>query len=481
MKKTRVVVLFALLLPAAGCIAPYLVGLNEKTMPEGAPTELSFAHSDSCGRSQLSDNLDPGQKVYQLMCSYSRDMGDFRSDLYARIDDRKVDHLDVALLLVTCVATGRCNSHAIAADAYYFAMRTSTAEVQSAVAPLKIRDDFKKAFITRAEACRKQVVDQVTAWGAPWQRVYVKTIAETRDRRLADEDALARFYKLADEIKTPIDAAVLDGKVTPALRAKAVALRDEYVSACVARGRALRYCLTGPVARPLTEQIVRLSIALRDPVMGEAENEVLALGVDQSDVRVEIHEAVKAAMAAETERASAYKKAKDAGSDPRLLATRFGDPAPVDLSDYNIDAGLEPPAARNFHGDLVPLGNAVGVEHVESVVSRVDRRGDRAVISFREELVQSSTTTGCRETNKVDRITPQGEIVYREVCDERTETTRDRAAPITVPVAEAARLAPGNFVVAVSGTKKRDGYVLQVFSAGGQKDPIQLRSFALKK
>lgn len=49
--------------------------------------------------------------------------------------------------------------------------------------------------------------------------------------------------------------------------------------------------------------------------------------------------------------------------------------------------------------------------------------------------------------------------------------------PITVPAAEAAHLVPGNYVLAVSGKKKRGGYIVQAFSAQGRDEPIQLRSF----
>jgi hypothetical protein len=354
-------------------------------------------------------------------------------------------------MIVTCVGRGPCDatddagygkrgsyrfSVSRSADLVHWAQHTSIDDVRRAIAPVAQPQEVKDAFANRFEACRRHLVNAVLALDKRRQRVYVRTIEETRHRRRADAAALAPLVAQWDALKPELDRALLDHKVTPELRDRALALRDRYVEACIDRLRPPLYCLTGPVARPLTERLVRLSIEVKDRLHAEAELAAVRFGPDQSDLKVEVRIAVERAMNEETRRHREWSEAKALGTDANVLAAKFGEPPPIDLSNHGNDAGLKPPQRPDLDDKLYQAGGDPST--TRGVVKRVELRAKRAILNLGE---------------RVD---------------------------IDVPVAEAEPIREGETVKLVFDYKTRKGHVLEVYAEGADHrddEPVQLRAW----
>ncbi|MBI3071790.1 MAG: hypothetical protein HYY84_06630 [Deltaproteobacteria bacterium] len=480
---------------------------------------LNFQRTEFCGTTRtergqriysprstdLSTKVSPGENILRLMCTEgARGAYNVTDQFVSTVNDAAPDPLTVGILVVACVGTGECESAtgrphygssgsngrryrfaiSISADVADVARRVPQEAVKSAVEALDLPGDIKSGFTTRFDACRAHLVAEVEALNPRLKKVYVETITKTRAERFADEQALASFYQRYAAQKPKLDRALLSSGVTAALRNEARSLRDAYVDACLKRGRTALYCLTGPVARPLTDLLVRLAIALRDPVGAEAENATLAIGPDQTSVKTEMHLAVGKAMRAETTEYRKYMDAKRQGTDPSVLASTFGNPPPVNLGEYRNGAGAPPPQRRDYWSEINRVTKG-GLERIRRTIARVSVSGNSATIAFKDIVNKSDVQTGCRETNKIQSITRHGEIVYRVDCSGPwvTRTSVNRVKPIVVAAREARRLKSGNVVMAVADKKSRRGAVLTAFRSergDDANDPIQYGAFPAK-
>ncbi len=467
----------AIFSPRAQHSRSHTTGLGENFAGQPAcQTDLGRGDdSVSAYRGDLQLELPRGEMIHRLMCTQVdfEDSGHFDDAIYASFDDDHFDHVLAAVMTILCVASGECDagnegklSYSRIATLYWYAKHTDLAKVDAEVAKLGLPGDLGAAFVRRARANIEHVVSAVETTHERWKAVYVDTIEDARARRAADRAALATHYARFAALKPRVDAALIDHKGSSALAAEIIAARDAYTGACVAHGRSALYCLTGPIARPLTEQLVRLATALDDPALATAEDATLRLGPDQSDLRYELNVAVDQAMRKENARFHEYNEALASGADRAVVASRFPQP-PLDLRDRADEAGMEPPpVAQLRQQEVVRIARAV---------ERVDRRGARAVISFRDIIGKDEHQTDCHETNRVERVTQYGEVQYRVECGGPwvTTVTHDRVAPITVPAVEAEKIKPGETALAVANKATRAGYIVQVLD--GTRS-VQLRS-----
>jgi hypothetical protein len=97
---------------------------------------------------------------------------------------------------------------------------------------------------------------------------------------------------------------------------------------------------------------------------------------------------------------------------------------------------------------------------VDGKVAGVERHGASVVVRFRDEVSSYSEGTNCYETGRIDSISDDGHINYREECaGSATHTERHKVDPVTMPAHEAAGLAAGDEVVGFSNTDHADGRV----------------------
>ncbi len=153
-----------------------------------------------------------------------------------------------------------------------------------------------------------------------------------------------------------------------------------------------------------------------------------------------------------------------------------------------FDASARRGAAADAKGPFVPdsnpielpslgLGNTMNPATLPAgVVKAVEKSGDLARITFRTEHYMVPVLD-CHETDKIDRITPDGTILYRSVCKqvgEREETATNE--PISVPAYAAAGVGPGSFLLYASAPVNDDvkgqphrGWVVEAYDSKARK------------
>ncbi|MBK7860974.1 MAG: hypothetical protein IPJ65_20690 [Archangiaceae bacterium] len=145
-------------------------------------------------------------------------------------------------------------------------------------------------------------------------------------------------------------------------------------------------------------------------------------------------------------------------------------------------------AAADAKGPFVPDSNPVAPPELElgntmspgtlpaGVVKAVEKSGELTRITFRTEHYMVPVLD-CHETDKIDRITPDGTILYRSVCKkvgEREETATNE--PIAVPAYAAAGVGPGSFLLYASAPVNDDvagqphrGWVVEAYDSKARK------------
>ncbi|MEO0459380.1 MAG: hypothetical protein AAF219_00965 [Myxococcota bacterium] len=80
------------------------------------------------------------------------------------------------------------------------------------------------------------------------------------------------------------------------------------------------------------------------------------------------------------------------------------------------------------------------------IVAKVSNNGDAMSITFKKDRWKIPKTQ-CRETNRVDRILPDGTVRYRKICKQVGEVTVTRKEePVTIPTRAAHGVKPGAFM-----------------------------------
>ena len=433
---------------------------------------------------------------------------DVKGDAYEDIEN-DLDHvhpppLEVATMINFCVKRGKCQlthakdwydpycvpqggscnfSPSNAANMLWWANQVDPNAVAAALARVNVPEPFKAAFVAAYDANRKVLADSVALLDASRKRIYVQTVADAWRRRHADEVALASYYERASKVKPMLDRALLDHTVTRVELDGAIALRDDYIRACVKRGRTALYCIVGPVSRPLTKLIVRLAIAVDDRALAETENEMLKVAPSQEAGNTEIHVAVSAAMQAEGPRYREWVKAKEAQTDPKVLADKFGGARPAGLRDETNQAGAAPPGTLEFGHEIAAM-KANPVERVARKLAHVEPRGNRALLVFADNATTSEEETNCYETNRISSVDKYGNVTYRTNCTGPVvkRVHHDQPPPIDVPAAEAASLRAGSFVVAIASKQPRRGHVVLARVSEKEDDVtslLQVRQFPI--
>lgn len=81
------------------------------------------------------------------------------------------------------------------------------------------------------------------------------------------------------------------------------------------------------------------------------------------------------------------------------------------------------------------------------VVKTVENKGASVRITFKTETFKVPDLS-CVETNKIDRITPEGQIIYRSQCTKTGEHEESSTPePVEIPAFAAAGIAPGSFLL----------------------------------
>ena len=422
-------------------------GRASTTLAHGKPLRLVSADrlcGSARGRRQLSAALAPRELVMRIMCNESY-QGELYKQLYASFDERMFGHLTAALMIVNCVGEGACDvgprrSPLALGTLDWFARRVNGPRVLTILQSVNIPEQMRQDFLDRLAAATRQVRTLAAGLDPRRRELYVALPQRIRDQREQDRTrTFAEIYKRFGLLGGQVEAALKARAATPALVAKARALRDDWMRACEAAGRDVRACLAGPIARPLTELLVRLAIALKDPVLGHAENTLLELRSDRTRVQMEIYLAQQAAMAAERARLTEYADAARQGVDRRTLAATTGAAPPVDLG--REQAWRMSGRIVSYRVVLERLGKPVVWLHGQ--VQTIARGGEWAQLRLRSP-------------------------------------DSDKQASVRVPAAEVRHLRQGQWLAVVADQASRTGLVIDVReNAAVTSKVLQRRGFAL--
>jgi hypothetical protein len=164
-----------------------------------------------------------------------------------------------------------------------------------------------------------------------------------------------------------------------------------------------------------------------------------------------------------------YQQAREDGASKQAaLAMVGGGPVLEDIvriDDMHTDDITMKELGENLRGR---------VDNKRATVQSVQRSGNTAKLVFVQETHRSHTPYDCVETDKVERITPDGRVIYRTNCKWRESTYESpEADPITVPAYEATSIKSGDdvrFVVDQNG----NGHIVRVFRSSGV---VQMREY----
>jgi hypothetical protein len=415
---------------------------------------------------------DLAENLAEIACHYNLASGSHSAhvELHNRFDDRKYDHLLAATIMVVCVSGEGCKSPVAVGQMTYYAEHTDAAAVDTGLKALAGPESFKDVFQRRFAAALQLIRIRSAALDSRRRALYVEVPRQVRARRVQHWKKYPSLWARFDEIHLAAHAAMVARDVPAGLIDRAMALREEYVRSCVQDGEMLDACFQGPLARPLTEQIIEMAIATGQRILGDAENSIIRHKDDLSGAATEIWIQQYRAMEEERRKYDEWRRARESGIDPTTLARTYGDPPPL-----QVDAGAAWRPLRGVvdYGPLLANLSGPAPEPVEGVVARVQRRDRTAVIHFLD-IVATWDDHDCVETNQIDRI-EGGRIIYRQRCKyKRTHTDRRKIDPVTVDVRSARGLSAGNRVLTLVDPD-RHGTVVYAFLDDRRQDRVTIR------
>lgn len=444
----------------------------------GAPTEpIRGRHTDADPTMGKQPNLahDPADQILRLVCvdTILADADEPHRNTWVtqhfRFDELFFDHFTASEMLVQCLLARSCldaphvirphhdhqnpiaNRMQAEQDArppdvwqYYeagmmrwYAEHVDPAEVAKRLAELPLAPAAQQTYLRLLDRARTEVVAFTDGLLPDAKRIFVDVPLETFARRQAAY-AKSRTYvgELAALIARVKDernagtAAVSDGTV-----AQLSKLRIAYERSCK------QDCTRDTIFAAITKQLFWAHVSRGDAVAATAEAKLLAK-LDPS-AAMEIGATQDQLISEAQARLGRVKRAREQGLDPdtaRSTAagsiTDFGDGRYVYTwhDDYKI------------HWESLIPGGKVGP--VEGKVAGIARRGNQVTLRFRDLVSSWEEGTGCYETGRIESISRDGRITYREHCTGSTrKTERHEVPPVTMLASEAAGIAPGDEVI----------------------------------
>jgi hypothetical protein len=248
-----------------------------------------------------------------------------------------------------------------------------------------------------------------------------RVLKEANARRAANASAYAKI--------AAFDAGLANGKfegcADPLRKALASHLKGPATQA------ALVERLTDPVGYALADALARCHYYSEDELKAGVIVQLLSRARRQVSIAEQIYFAQIDALAIDEPKARKF---------PNLGGSKYSKMVPSDLRPIQPYTPTE--MEKNWYSKQYELANQLGV--VDGRVERLVPGKGGVTIYFKKErvpLVQYK----CHETDKIDTITDEGKIKYREVCTTKPMgMTWSRQEPVTVD--EATGVTPGRYV-----------------------------------
>jgi hypothetical protein len=375
---------------------------------------------------------------------------------HAAFDDRRFDHLRAASMVLDCARNRYCEPQ-IAAMMAGYARRIDPKAVDTAFAAAGASAPLRQALLARLQWARQGIELRVSLIPPRLRELWVDVPERVWAERQEYYTRFATLYAELDPLLAEVERGSGDLAATAA---KLRALRGRYLDACKAEG-----CLFTPFVVETTRALLTVAVRKRDVAVAFAEADLL----DDDRMHAQLlSRAILTALMPATERArtewTRYDEAKRKGTDDVSLRAMFGDVPPVEVrgSPWSLwGKGQLPDLTAALAGTPVDRGGGN--------VRAVQLRGGVAIVTFADD-VTTYEDADCRETSKIDGISSDGKLIYRQVCTNfRMKTERKKLAPIEVPPEDAASLRPGDLVLAFVSDRRaaivhaeREGKLVQV-------------------
>ena len=406
---------------------------------------------------------DPADQILRLVCVdtiMSDDDEPERNTIvmqHFRFDELMFDHFTASEMLVQCLlSAGSCLDapHVVrqagqtvrtpqvwqyyqAGMMRWYAERVDRAEVLKRVSELPLPPQAQAVYMQLFDRAKKGVFTFTDNLPLDAKEIFVTLPYETFQRRRAEyaksgkyvTELVALTAKIKEE-RNAGTAGVSDETVD-----KLAKLRIAYEKTCK------QDCTRGTIFSTMTKQLFWAHVSRGDAVAATAEAKLL--DKLEPTAAQEIGEQQRKLIGEAQARVGRVKRAREQGLDQdtaRSTAagsiTDFGDGRYV--YDWHDDFKI-------YWESLLPQGK---VGPIEGKVAAIDRRGKEVTIRFADRVSSWEEGTNCRETGRIESISRDGHITYREHCSgSTTKVERTKVEPVTMIASEASGIAPGDEVI----------------------------------
>jgi hypothetical protein len=289
------------------------------------------------------------------------------------------------------------------------ASQRSTLSKQAAADVREVRERVLAAF-PKTKAARE------------WE-IFYDLPTRVRSEAIARRNANAKAYQSLVDFDAAIQSGKFEGCAAP-LRANLTT----YLSGAKTMA-AIESRITDPLGFALAEALARCHYYNEEPLQAGALLVFIEKARRQVTVAEQIYFAQLDALAVDAEKAEKF---------PNLVGTKYSSVHPTDLRPK------EPWSTELDKKWLYSQSDLRRFQTREGRVAKLDKSKQGTVIHFQKERVPV-VDVRCKETDRIDTITPEGKIKYREVCT-RTPKGHTWSIPEPITVSEASGVKAGHFV-----------------------------------
>jgi len=477
----------------------------------GAPTEPTRGgqtEADPTQGKQPNLSHDPADQILRLVCvdTIMSDADEPERNTWVvqhfRFDELMFDHFTASQMLVQCLLAGSClagphvirpvhdyqnslaNQRAAEQRAappdvwqYYeagmmrwYAERIDLGAVQKRLAELPLPPQAQLAYMRLLDRARKDVVTFTDGLTLDAKQIFVDVPLQTFQRRQAEYQKSAKYVSelaaLVERVKDERNAGTAG--VSDDTIAKLVKLRISYEATCK------QDCTGGTIFAAITKQLFWSYVSRGDAPAATAEAKLLDKLDPSAAIEIGTQQAKMITEAAG--RLGRVQRAREQGIDADAArstangtVTDFGDGRYV--YDWNDEFTIHWPS-------LIPSGQ---VGPIEGKVAGFDRKGGQVTIRFQDEVSSWEESTGCHETGRIESISRDGHITYREQCSgSTTKSSRRKVEPVTMPASEVTGIVPGDEVIGfTSFGPKQERVAGRVWVVRRGKKLVRLRDVPL--
>ncbi len=408
--------------------------------------------------------------------------------MHMEFDDRKFDHLNAALMTVYAnlgypmpddmKQEDDWVSYALAGAAYGYGKRVDKEVLKDELTALDLPDGAVETFITLFESAIEtfETKTKEEMSEGKWLVTFGVPARVVRERA-ENYEKYQEIYRRLDALKQQVNDALSGSADTYEVATQLADLRRDYLDTCDAPSA----CLMTPEYQRISRQFRMLYVGTQDLAGLYAERD--AYNDPTQENHEELYNLLPVANHIYYQRRQIgypmyhkyndYKQAKEDGaSEQAALAMVGGGPVLEDIVKVN-DMHPDDIAMKDL-GESLP-GRA---ENKRATVANINRSDKTTRITFVKQTDTFHKPYDCVETNKIDRVTPDGRVIYRRNCKWRAQSsTSPEAEPITVPTYEAEIIESGDDVRFVVDTEG-NAHIVRVFQ---KKGVAQLRDYEINK